>query len=132
MTAWTPSAGGTLFIASGPSGDHLFVVVYDPRRIDGRGKSDQLLIIPFCSVESNANHDPACLVQQGEHSFISHESYMDYRNARVEPVSHVASLVGSGTFSVHDPVSENLLNKIRQGCGVSKRIPRHIKDDFHL
>lgn len=127
-----PVEGGTLFIASGPTGDHLFVIAFESRVLQGYGSSEQVLLVPFCSVYPNGKHDPACIVQEGEHSFITHESYLDYRNSRIESVSHIRAGIADGFFKEHQPVTESLLRKIQQGLYKSKRVSRHIQDDFSL
>lgn len=132
MAEWMPTIGGTLFIASGPVGDHLFVIPFEPRNIQGYGPSGQILLVPFCTVYPGGKHDPACIVQAGEHGFVVHESYMDYRNSRIESVSHIRARIADGTFKEHSPVTEPLLRKIQQGLSFSKRVPRYIKEDFQL
>ncbi|MHB1678522.1 MAG: hypothetical protein ACYCSS_13515, partial [Sulfuriferula sp.] len=75
-------------------------------------------------------HDTACIVQAGEHGFVIHESYLDYRNSRIESVSHIRARIVEGIFREHNPVTKPLLSKIQQGLFNSTRVPRHIKDDF--
>lgn len=130
MTEWMPIVGGTLFIASGPTGDHLFVIASNPIQIQGYGSSEQVLLVPFCSV--CPKHDPSCIVKIGEHEFVKHESFVDYRSSRVESVSHIRARIAEGIFKEHRPVSEHLLRRIQQGLANSTRVPRHIKDDFKL
>lgn len=130
MAEWKAVAGGTLFIASGPTGDHLFVIAFEPRIIQGYGSSEHVLIVPFGTVYPGGRHDSACVVQPGEHSFIAHESHMDYRHSRIESAVHIRDRIGDGTFKVHDPVTEPLLLRIQQGLSLSTRVSRFIKDDF--
>lgn len=132
MADWMPNAGGTLFIASGPSGDHLFVIAFEPRHIEGYGSSEQALLVPVCTAYPGGKHDPACIVQAGEHGFVVHESYLDYRSSRIESVSHIRDRINDGTFREHAAVTEPLLHRVLQGLGNSTRVPRYIKDDFHL
>lgn len=132
MTQWMPLAGDTLFIASGPTGDHLFVIGFSPRKIQGCGSSEMVLLVPFCTVPPSGKHDSACIVQAGEHSFITHESYMDYRSSRADPISHIRAQIADGLFKAHGPVTAPLLHKIQHGLSISTRVPRHIKDDFLL
>jgi hypothetical protein len=127
-----PNAGGTLFIASGPTGDHLFVIAFEPRHIEEYGSSEQVLLVPICTVYPGGKHDPACIVQAGEHSFVVHESYLDYRWSRIESVNHIRDRIGEGAFKEHAPVTEVLLQRVLHGLSQTKRMPRHIKDDFKL
>lgn len=130
MPEWIPFAGGTLLIASGPTGDHLFTIVFEPKKINGYGQNDQILLVPFCTVYAGGKHDPACVIQPGEHIFVTHESYMDYRNSRIESLNHVLDRINDGVFKQYNPVSEPLLCRIQQGLAKSTRVSRHIKDNF--
>lgn len=130
MAEWMPIAGGTVFIASGPSGDHLFVILFEPRHIQGNGPSEQILLVPFCSVQSGGRHDAACIVQVGDHDFIVHESYLDYRNSRIEAVGHIRARIAEGVIREHKPVTGALLRKIQLGLFNSTRVPRYVKDEF--
>lgn len=112
-----PIAGGTLFIASGPTGDHLFVILFEPRKIPGYGSGEQILLVPFCSIQPGDRHDAACIVQMGDHDFITHESYLDYRNSRIESVSHIRSRIAEGVIREHKPVMAYLLCKIQPRNG---------------
>ena len=132
MTEQMPFAGGTLLIASGPSGDHLFVVVFEPKKITGYGQCEQVLLVPFCSIYPGEKYDPACILQTGDHGFLNHASYVDYRNSRIESVNHIRERIDNKIFRVHDPVSDLLLHRIQQGLDNSARVSRHIKDDFCL
>ena len=67
--------GFTLFIPSGPSGDHLFVSVLDEKTIHGK---PHVLLVSFCSIDGKSNHDTACVIKAGEYSFIKWDSYINY------------------------------------------------------
>ena len=119
-------------MASGPSGNHLFVIPFDPKIIDGYGSNECILLVPICSVYPGDKHDSSCIVHTGEHDFATHESFMDYRHSRIESVSHVRGMITSGVFKEYNPVAAPLLLKIQQGFSLSKRIKRHVKEDFQL
>ena len=126
MPVWVAAAGGTLFIASGPDGDHLFVLVYSAV-IDGYGSDNQFLLIPFCSVDGARYCDEACIAQAGEHDFIKNESYLSYRDAQIQSSVHLENLVNNGVYRPHNQVTEELLEKIRVGVIVSSRTKNFIK-----
>lgn len=126
MPVWVPTTGGTLFIASGPDGDHLFVLVYS-RVLDGHGPENQFLLVPFCSVDGARYCDEACIVRAGEHPFIKNVSYLSYRDAQLQTSAHLENLVNKGIYRPHDQVTDELLKKIRTGLTVSSRTKNFIK-----
>ena len=100
MAAWQPIAGATLLMPSGPDGDHLYVVLNDPKPFPG--------YVP--------------------HPCIKEESYLVYRSARIEQVSHVARLVHQGLFKPHMPLAEGLLAMVKVGLKSSPFTTREFKN----
>ena len=126
-TAWTPVVGGTLLIPSGPAGDHLFVLIYGPNSFEGRGRSLDFVSVSFTSLVNGVPHDPACVVQVGEHPFVTHDSYVSYRHSRIDSEQELARNVSSGLFIPKVDVSQSLLRRIRVGLHNSRLVPRYIK-----
>jgi hypothetical protein len=75
---YVPAKGHTLFIPSG-STDHLFVVLTPPI-----GVVSNHLLANFSSIKLGIPHDTSCLVNVGDHSFITMPSYIEYQFARIE------------------------------------------------
>lgn len=126
MSTWQPKAGECVLIDSGPIGKHLFVLVLD-KKINNK---QQVLSVPLCTVRETAYVDDACLVQVDEHSFVKSDSFVEYRNARIDPADHLLERVRERTFIPHDPVSASLLNRIKAGLKESKQVKRFIKDEI--
>ena len=120
-------AGRCILIPSGPSGDHLFFIVFDAKIIDGK---EQVLLAPLCSVDASGKHDSTCLLVAGEHAFVEHPSYISYREVRAEPVQAVLRHLGSRYFKPHKDCSAGLLQRIAQGLEDSNRTPRFVKKDW--
>lgn len=127
MSAWLPSAGGTLLIPSGPTGDHLFVVLSEPAFVDGYGPREQVLLVSFSSIRDGIAHDVACQVANGDHPFIRRPSYAVYRDVRLYPVAELRSRVSEGLFRPYAPVSSMLLNRLRAGLKSSLFTTRAFK-----
>ena len=99
MAGWQPQQGATLLMPSGPDGDHLFVVLNDPKIFPNYGSNPQVLLVNLSSVRQSVHFDATCLLQPGCHPFVRVESYVVYRNARIEPESHLLALVEKGVAS---------------------------------
>lgn len=121
---WHPQPGECLFIESGPIGKHLFVIVLDAKD----GNQHQMVSVPVCTARDYAKIDPACIIQPGEHPFVKAESFVQYRDARIDPANHLIRCVKERTFTPHSPASVELLEKIKQGLLDSRFVKRYLKD----
>lgn len=126
--AWNCEKGASLLIPSGPEHKkHLFALMLDPVLVDGYGSKLRVLLACVTSVKDGVPGDDSCLLGPGDHPFIDHDSYVDYRFTRLEPVDHLQGLVLEGIFIVKEPCSPELIKRIIQGALKSRRIPREFK-----
>lgn len=126
--AWNCQKGTSLLIPSGPKNKkHLFVLMLDPALVDGYGSKPHVLLACVTSVKDGVPGDDSCLLGPGDHPFIDHDSYVDYRFTRLEPVDHLQRLVLEGTFIEKESCSPELIKRIIQGALKSRRIPREFK-----
>ena len=89
-----PYPGATLLIPSGPEHDpdrmHLFVVLTNP--FDDRGDGVQrVLLVSLSTVHDHKNHDPACVLEAGEHRFVKHESRRGEQANGRGPQKHISA-----------------------------------------
>lgn len=128
MAQWDCQQGECLLVPSGPdSKKHLFVLVLPPTVLDGYGTRPHVLMMPILSIKAGMVVDDSCLLSVGDYPFISHDSFVDYRFTRLEPVAHIESCIEKGVFIVKEPCSPELLKRIIAGGLVSKRISREFK-----
>ena len=105
--------GWSLLIPSGPDGkSHLFFVLNDPK------DEEEVVLASVSSMRRLA--DATCLLEPGDHPFIRHESFLDYRLCRTYPRTHLEPLVGSGYFERREDASEDLIERIIDGAFRSK------------
>lgn len=126
MSVWHPKAGECLLIDSGPIGKHLFVLVLDKQT----NNKLHVLSVPVSTARESARIDESCMIQPGEHPFIKSESFVEYRNSRIDSTDNLLDRVKEKTFIPHESVTQELLKKIIDGLKVSREIKRHIKDEF--
>lgn len=125
---WLPKAGECLLIDSGPTGKHLFIILLVFRS----STIEQVISVPVCTVRDQAKADPACRIQSGEHPFVVHESFVEYRHARLDQADHVLDRVKELTFIPQQPASATLLTKAREGLKNSAFVKRYLKDTLAL
>lgn len=117
-----------MLVPSGPEKkNHLFTVALGPKKLDGYGPHDQVLMVSVTSVKPGFKFDDACPLKEGDHPYIKHDSYIYYREPRIEQASRVTEMVRTGQWAAKEPCDEELMGKILAGFHRSKLIPRHIR-----
>lgn len=115
---------GTLLIVSGPKHDkdrkHLHVICNDP---DGDGN---VALVSICSV-TDATHDTTCILQQHEHAFLKHESFVLYARAKIVSENSLANGVEAKLMSMHDDMNGQTFLRVFKGVCRSPHTPRKVK-----
>jgi hypothetical protein len=127
VTGWQPQQGATLLMPSGPGGDHLFVVLNDPKVFPNYGSHPQVLLVNLSTVRTGVHFDATCVLQQGCHPFVKVVSYVVYRSARVEAQAHLLTLIEKGVFRPQDPMPAAVFGTIRSGLFASPFTKREFK-----
>lgn len=120
MTEYCPFRKGTLLVLSGPV-NHLHIIMNDPVFFPEVGYNG-VLLVNISSARPNKRFDPACLIEAGEHRFITHRSYVVYSDAVVKNADSVAQFVATGEFATHDPVEEHIHQRVLAGFDQSRRV----------
>lgn len=131
MSQWKAEAGDAFFCLAGPN-EHLFVVLFDPTTYPSEGYGKRLCIVSvnFTSVTNEKKIDDACIIQAGEHSFITHESYVFYEKIQILDHQHVCKCVNDGIYRMAEKFTPVLLNRIVNGIQQSTFTPRKFKKLF--
>jgi hypothetical protein len=69
VVGWQLQQGATLLMPSGPDGDHLFVVLNDPKVFPNYGPNPQVLLVNLSTVRPDVHFDATYLLQPGCHLF---------------------------------------------------------------
>ncbi|WP_235033830.1 hypothetical protein [Pantoea sp. 18069] len=117
-----------MLVPSGPADfKHLFAIALGPASLGGYGNKPHVIMVSVTSVKPEFPHDAACVIMAGEHPFITHDSYVYYRDPRIESVDHVQKMVDQAVWQARESCSPELLARIRQGLKTSSRVPRYVK-----
>jgi hypothetical protein len=123
--SWSLTKKGTLLIPSGtshnPDKKHLFVVC-------ALNDSDAML----ASIATWINHlcDGTCILEAGEHPFITAKSYIIYRKCRIEKCQTLIKGVHEGLLIPREPVKDEPFARICDGIVKSKQTPWKMKQAF--
>lgn len=75
---------GVTFLIPSSGGYHLHFIITNPLR---RGKSEEVLVVGITS----SVVDPDFTLDRGDHEFITHKSYINYRDAQILSVEKIDS-----------------------------------------
>lgn len=105
---WKAQIGSTFLVESGPV-EHLHFVLNDPLDFDGYPRGSCIVVNVSTPHERSDN---TCILKAGTHKFITHDSFVFYRKARVRQASELEKLVAARTYRPHDPVSIQFIQNI--------------------
>lgn len=111
---------GSLLIESGPN-KHLHVVMNDPVDYPKKG-GHTVLLVNFCTFEANGLCDSTCLLNVGDHPFISHPTYVSYEHAILKLTDPLDAAINAKLIEPKDPVSEQVYERILDGLKRSTRV----------
>lgn len=98
---------------------HLFAVMNDPC------VARLCLIVNISSIGSRV-HDPACILDVGDHPFIRHRSYVVYRLAETIHAIRYTQFVAKGIYIPRDDWAPAIFAKIAAGLHQSGDVPKRI------
>ena len=129
---WQCKQGKCVLVPSGPDEKkHLFAILLDPVQIESYGSKRCVIMVGVTSIRNDIPYDNACVLAEGDHPFIKHASYVDYRRARIEQAEIIEQYVKNGYFSEKEDCSTELLKYLIQGALNSRQISREIKKILH-
>lgn len=88
---------------------HLFVVMNEPCE-DG-----QCLLLMVTTIYEGRRHDPACILNDGDHPFIVHPSYVAYRIAQRTAAQHVKNMLAKKLYLQKEDFEASVFARIAKG-----------------
>lgn len=111
---------GTILIPTGPV-KHLHFVCSDPVFYPQYTK-ECVLVVNITSIKEGLEHDASCLLDVGDHPFITHPSYVYYRKADIYGADNLTRNIADGSFDVHDVCGEATFKRILEGFTISEDV----------
>jgi hypothetical protein len=106
---YVPYRCGTLLIPDHKDA-HLFVIL---TKACSRG---QHLLANISTIHDEAKlRDRTCIIKAGEHRFVTHDSFVEYRFADVKIGAQITKLVKANYYRPHDDASDELTARIFSG-----------------
>jgi hypothetical protein len=108
-------AGDTFLLKDKAVDGHLWIIISDPDV-----NEDQVLFVSMTSYD--ITKEKVCLLDVGDHPFIIHKTCIAYEFAKTAPLKDLTALRDQGLLTMSQPVTAELLERIRQGVSLSRRI----------
>ncbi len=121
---------GTLLIKSGTyhRSDlrHFNIVCTDP------DEKDRQLIVSISSIKDGQEYDPACVLDDHEHRFIRHPSFVKYEFAKIAYRRQLLRKLDNKTALPYPPsLTEEVFKKVLKGIDVSEFVEPRFRDHYH-
>ncbi|WP_233081092.1 hypothetical protein [Rheinheimera soli] len=124
-TAFAPVRRGTILIPSGPV-KHLHFVCSDVH-FSPHKNGDKVLLVNISTIDPDLYFDTTCILKPGEHPFVKHDSFIYYRYAELYSPDRITDEVIKGNFDVHQPCTEELMQRILDGFQVTREVKRYVQ-----
>ena len=124
MPASTLKCGDTFLTGDGNEDNfHLWIVLTSPNEGE---------VVTVCLVTAHKRSERLVVLNKGDHPFVQHESVIAYGFSQIRSVEDIQELLRSGAAKPRDPVSPELLKKIRAGLVDSDFTPNGVRAYYRL
>ena len=125
MTLFLPVKRATLLIPSGQT-NHLFILLTDPIASNVQSVH-HTLIVGLASVRQGRPYDSTCILYKGDHTFIQHDSYVNYYFATIEETQKLINGCKQGIFNQRDNLESAIFARVAKGLVESRHTPLKAK-----
>lgn len=106
---------GDVFRLGGVADIHTWAVISDPAL-----GAQRVLLVNFTSWDRL--EDQACILDAGDHPFLTHRTCVNYPRARVAADADLEQLRAAGRLVMLTPLSAEVLRRVREGAMTSMRM----------
>lgn len=114
-TILVPNTGGI----ANPKGKHLHIVLTEI------SQQNDLLLVPICSYYSKC--DNACLLNENDHEFLDHKSYIKYQNTQKFNSNHIIRMITIGNMWPKEKCRQDVFARVCHGLIESPMTPLFAK-----
>jgi hypothetical protein len=118
--AGLPYRGGALLIPYKEK-PHLFAVLNDPC------EKGRCLVTMVTTIYEKRKYDPSCVLAPGDHPFVTHPSYLLYRNAEILDAARIDRFLKLHYYTEKDDFAEAVLQRIVDGLFASDETRGYVR-----
>ena len=120
---------GTILIPTGPV-EHLHFICCDRVFYPNLNK-ECVLLVNTSSIDQDIEYDQTCVLNIGDHPFVTHPSYIYYRKADIFGADSINRNIAEGNFAIHQSCSDEVFEKILYGFETSDEVRIKIKKFYY-
>ena len=103
---------------------HPFVII-----LEGEAHTRNTIIVNIQSVP-NGKYDSTVVLKRGDHEFIEHDSYVNYRLARIVSLDEIEKKIEQGTAIVKPSFTNEIFRLICDGICKSRFTPAEVVEMY--
>lgn len=103
---------------------HLFFMLTDPCIDYETNRRAMLLLVNCSSINPEKSYDKTCILDVGDHPFITRQSYIYYKEARIESLDNIEEGIKQNRFIKKEIINDDLYRRILEGAFKSRYIER--------
>jgi hypothetical protein len=115
---------GTILIPANAA-SHLHFVCSHPVLYPNKAK-ECVLLVNISSVKNNIPIDGTCLLNIGDHPFITKPSFVYYKKAEIFSVTGINQQIAEGNYMVQEDCDDEVFSRILNGFAVSDDVKRNV------
>ena len=77
-----------------------------------------------------SDQDSSCILNRGDHPFIKHKSWVNYKNAEVLTFFEIFKKLQDGTFIRKEDLRPDVLKRVQDGAKASSEFPEDLTPFF--
>lgn len=101
---------------------HLWIIVTQPSEGE---------VITVSVTTQRKKSENLVVLQAGDHPFITHPSVIAYGYSKIRAVDDIENAIRNGSAKQREPVSEAILQKVRNGLADSDFTPNYVRHYFN-
>ena len=111
---------GTILIPA-HSSPHLHFVCNDPVYYPQKDK-ECVLLVNISSIKSGVPLDSTCILNIGDHPFVSKPSFIYYKKAEIFSVVGIEQQIAEGSYTLREDCSDEVFTRILAGFELSEDV----------
>lgn len=124
-TTFKPYKGSAFLMETGGAGQrHLFITITE------NDPDDEYILACVSSYREGRFFDSTCPLDENDHDFLRHCSFVDYRHCRVIDSRRMALLVNSWMAIQHKDAAMSVVERIANGVLLSQFSNNYLKKAF--
>lgn len=98
---------------------HLWIIITEPLAV-----TSDVVVVNVSTLRHGA--DQTVTLGIGDHSFIRHQSFINFAGAQVRSANQIAELIAANKLERHDRCTAQLIKLLQQGIRASEFTPKRI------